>query len=65
MGCNCGKNKKFPPKKSSRMPIKKNNIEESRMCPNERRAKIIKLQNAKKLKQIRREQFEWERRSKQ
>ena len=42
MGCNCGKNKKFPPKKSSRMPLKKNDIQESKMCPNERRARIIK-----------------------
>jgi len=42
MGCGCGKSK-FPKKKSSRMPIKK-------MTPNERRAKIIKLQNSKRNK---------------
>ena len=70
MGCNCGKNKKFPPKKSSRMPMKKkscsrstNPVQESPMTPNDRRVKIIKLQNAKKIKQIRRQQFEWERRA--
>jgi hypothetical protein len=71
MGCGCNKNKKFPPKKSSRMPIKKKcrsgkqsatDIQENEMSHNDRRAKIIKLQNAKKLKQIRKQQFEWERR---
>ena len=70
MGCGCNKNKKFPLKKSSRMPMKKksctrssNVVQENQMTPNDRRAKIIKFQNAKKIKQIRREQFEWERRT--
>ena len=70
MGCGCGKNKKFPPKKSSRMPMRKkacnkssSNVQENQMTYNDRRVKVIKLQNAKKLKQIRRQQFEWERRA--
>jgi len=68
MGCGCGKsgkgNKNFPPKKSSRMPMKKPGLkQESQMTYNDRRAKIIKIQNARKLKQIRKQQFEWERRT--
>jgi len=69
MGCGCNKNKKFPPKKSSRMPLKKacnkskNDVQESQMSYDDRRTKIVKVRNAKKLKQIRRQQFEWERRA--
>ena len=42
MGCGCNKNK-FPKKKSSRMPVKT-----KKMTFNERKAKIIKIQNNKK-----------------
>ena len=77
MGCGCGKSSrngevpKFPPKKSSRMPMKKpasttqdvRAIQENEMTHNDRRAKIIKVRNARKLKQIRRQQFEWERKA--
>ncbi len=70
MGCNCGKNKNYPKKKSSRMPMKKskckqnkNTIQENILTPNERRTKIVKMQNANKLKQIRKQQFEWESRA--
>ena len=45
------------------MPVKKQTNEQTEMSHNDRRAKIIKLQNAKKLKQNRRQQFEWERRN--
>lgn len=42
MGCNCGKNRRIN-RKSSRMPIKKKGL-----TPNQRRAKIVKIQNKNK-----------------
>tara|TARA_Y100000310_G_scaffold319326_1_gene374471 strand:- start:7 stop:192 length:186 start_codon:yes stop_codon:yes gene_type:complete len=42
MGCGCGKNR-YPKKKSSRMPVK-----EEKITPNQRRARMIKLQNRKR-----------------
>ena len=58
MGCNCGKNR-YPKKKSSRMPVKNEGT-----TPNQRRAKMIKLQNRKRNQSKKRSQskngFNWE-----
>ena len=55
MACrSCNKNK-YPRKKSSRMPVKKDE-----MTFNERRAKIIKIQNSRNTKTSRKQQFDWE-----
>ena len=55
MACgSCNKNK-YPKKKSSRMPVKKDE-----MNFNERRAKIIKIQNNRNTKTTQKQQFDWE-----
>tara|TARA_Y100000310_G_C20356402_1_gene656873 strand:- start:403 stop:633 length:231 start_codon:yes stop_codon:yes gene_type:complete len=68
MGCGCGKNKKYPRKKSSRMPMKKpsainetNINKQDEMSFNDRRTKIIKIKNNKKIKDMKRQQVAWQR----
>ena len=58
MGCNCGKNK-YPKKKSSRVPfVKKSNIINEGLTPDQRRSRMIKLENARRSKL--QKQFNWE-----
>jgi|19_taG_2_1085344.scaffolds.fasta_scaffold66571_3 hypothetical protein len=59
MGCGCGKSKNLN-KQSSRMPKKIGGINvPPHMSPNQRKATMTKIQNAKKAKQVKSKK-EWE-----